>query len=195
LTRELPFPIIFELPEGWTPVPPDEAGQADAAYVAVRDANTADPVATNIVISGLGLHDATVDVAALGAHDLAHLQSRYAVTVLKRDITTDGPARQAAHLLQIEYAAGHSTTPLRQIRIITAFGGADDPADVAVVRLVMTCPAEVFEAAGPEFGRFLASIAPATSHGEPTSDGGGGDPTSKTAHASSVDRQPGSSGA
>jgi hypothetical protein len=42
--------------------------------------------------------------------------------------------------------------------------------------LVMTCPADVFDQAGPEFGQFVASIATA-------------DTTSR------VDRQPGTSGA
>jgi hypothetical protein len=140
-------------------VPPHSGGQADATYVAVRDASTADPVATNIVVSGLGVHDVAVDVAALAATTVAELQTKYAVTVLKADVALDGPARQAAHLLQIEYA-GASTTTLRQIRIVNAFRGADDPAAVAVVELVMTCPAEVFNDVGPEFAAVLASIAP-----------------------------------
>src|SRR3954462_13357872 len=115
MSRELPFPMAFELPDGWTLVPPDSGGAAHAAYVAVRDANTADPVATNIVISSL-VHGVAVDVAALAAGQLTNLQAKYAVTVLKRDVITDGPARQAAQLLQIEYPAGGSTTTLRQIR-------------------------------------------------------------------------------
>jgi hypothetical protein len=160
MSRELPFPIAVQLPEGWTLVPPDAAGYPGAAYVAVRDASTADPVATNIVVSGLGVHDVAVDVAALAATTVAELQTKYAVTVLKADVALDGPARQAAHLLQIEYPAGASTTTLRQIRIVKAFRGADDPAAAAVVELVMTCPAEVFDEVGPEFAVVLASIAP-----------------------------------
>ena len=96
-------------------------GDPIAAYVAVRDANTADPVATNIVITGLGVHAAAVDVAPLAAGQLANLQAKYAVTVLKRDVMAEGPARQAAQLLQIEYPVGESTTTLRQIRIVTRF--------------------------------------------------------------------------
>ncbi|WP_409469332.1 hypothetical protein [Streptomyces sp. HC307] len=30
----LPVPIQFELPEGWRPAPPDEAGAPRAAFVA-----------------------------------------------------------------------------------------------------------------------------------------------------------------
>src|SRR3981189_1504482 len=102
MSRELPFPITFELPEAWTLVPPDRSGQAEAAYVAVRDANTAGPVAANIVISGLGGQEAAVDVSALAAGQLANLQAQYPVTVLRHDIMTTGPTRQAAQLLQIE---------------------------------------------------------------------------------------------
>jgi hypothetical protein len=172
-------------------VPPDEARRADAAYVVVRDANTADLVATNLVISGLGLHDVAVDVAALAAGQLADLQTKYAVTVLKRDVMPDGPTREAAHLLQIEYPVGASTATVRQIRIITAFRGAQDPTAVAVVQLVMTCPAEVFEHAGPQFASFMASIAPAP---DGTWDYEVGEPFSATASPSRVDRQPGPSG-
>ena len=91
MTRELPFPIAFGLPDGWTLVSPDDSGQADAAYVAVRDTNTADPVAANLAISGLGLHDAAVDVAALAAAQLANLHAQCPVTVLKRDVMTTDP--------------------------------------------------------------------------------------------------------
>ena len=194
MSRELPFPIAFELPGGWTLVSPDDSGQADAAYVAVRSTNTADPVATNLVISGLGLHDAAVDVAALAAAQLASLQATYPVTVLKRDVMTDGPTRQAAQLLQIDYPVGETTITLRQIRIVTAFRGADDSAAVAVVQLVMTCPADVFDQAGPEFGQFVASIAPATSPDHATLDDEVGEQISVATIASSVDRQPGPTG-
>jgi hypothetical protein len=194
MTRELPFPIAFELPDGWTLVSPDDSGQADAAYVAVRDANTADPVGTNLAISGLGLYDAAVDVATLAAAQLAHLQAQYSVTVLKRDVMTTGPTRQAAQLLQIEYPVGETTITLRQIRIVNAFRGADDPTAVAVLALVMTCPADVFDQVGPEFGQFIASIAPATTPEEATPDSEGGEQISTAAGASRVDRQPGPSG-
>jgi hypothetical protein len=194
MSRELPFPIAFELPDGWTLVPPDDNGQADVAYVAVRDANTADPVATNLAISGLGLHDATVDVAALAAAQLANLQATYAVTVLKRDVMTAGPTRQAAQLLQIEYPVGESIITLRQIRIVTAFRGTDDPTAVAMLALVMTCPAAIFDHAGREFGQFVASIAPAAPPEDATRDDEVGEQISTSAGASRVDRQPGDSG-
>jgi hypothetical protein len=194
MSRELPFPIAFELADGWTLAPPDDSGQADAAYVAVGDANTADPVATNVVISGLGVHDVAVDAAALAAAQLANLQAQYPVTVLKRDVMADGPTRQAAQLLQIECPVGETTITLRQIRIVTAFHGTDDPAAVAVLALVMTCPADVFDQAGPEFGQFVASIAPAASPEEATRDDQVGEQISAAVGASRLDRQPGSCG-
>jgi hypothetical protein len=105
------------------------------------------------------------------------------VTVLKSDAMTNGPARQVAQLLQIEYPHGGSTATLRQIRILDAFRSLEDQSAAAVIQLVMTCPAELFEQAGPEFGRFMASLAPA------------GDQISTAADASTVDRQRGRSGA
>ena len=193
MSRELPFPITFELPDGWTLVPPEASGRADAACVAVRDADTAGPVATNIVISGLGVHGAAVDVAALASAQLTNLHQNYAVTVLRRDVTPDAPAPQAAHLLQIEYPHGESATTVRQIRIVTAFAGPENPADVAVLQLVMTCPVEVFDDAGREFGRFVASIAPAASTGA-TSKSEVGEQIPAAATLDKVDRQPGPTG-
>src|SRR3989442_10663196 len=111
--RELPFAISFELPKGWTLVPPESCGQPDAAYVAVRQRNASQLVATNLVISGFANYDSAVDVAALAARYLTNLQSQYSVTVLKHEVMTDGAAPEAAQLLQIEYPAGESTMTLK----------------------------------------------------------------------------------
>jgi hypothetical protein len=160
MSRELPFPITFALPQRWSLVSPDRHGQPDAAYVAVREtANGDDPVATNIVVTGLGLHDVTLDVAALADAKVSALHAKYPVTILKRDVLNTGPAGLIAHLLQISYPTGDSTTTLRQIRLVSAFTGIDDPADIAVIEFVTTCPAELFEQAGAEFMQFVGSVA------------------------------------
>jgi hypothetical protein len=160
MSHELPFRISFHLPDGWILVPPESCGQPDAAYVAVRTRNQSEPVATNFVISGFANYGQPVDVAALAASYLTGLQSRYAVTLLKHDVMASGSASQAAQLLQIEYPAGESTMTLKQIQIINAFPSTEDPSDVAVLQLLLTCPADVFNEAGPEFSEFVASVSP-----------------------------------
>lgn len=122
--------------------------------------NVSDPVATNIVISGFANYGQPVDVAALAASYLTSLQSRYAVSVLKHDVMASRSASQAAQLLQIEYPAGESTMTLKQIQIINAFPSTEDPSGVAVLQLLLTCPSDVFDQAGPEFNGFLATVSP-----------------------------------
>ncbi|BBY09072.1 hypothetical protein [Mycobacterium noviomagense] len=160
MSRELPFRISFDLPDGWTLVPPDSCGQPDAAYVAVRTQNLSEPVATNLVISGFANYGQPVDVAALAASYLGSLQSRYAVSVLKHDVVASESASQAAQLLQIEYPAGEAAMTLKQIQIINAFPSTEDPSDVAVLQLLLTCPADVFDQAGPEFSEFVSTVSP-----------------------------------
>lgn len=155
MSRDLPFPIAFVLPQGWTSVPPDSCGQPDAAFVALRD-DAPGPVKTNFVVSGLGAHDVRVDVAAMAAQHLTTLRAQYPVIVLRRE-ASEGPSAHAAQLLQIEYPAGGSTVPLKQIQILNVFPGID-PDTVAILEFVLTCPDEIFESAGREFTQFVASI-------------------------------------
>lgn len=150
---------MFTPPDGWTHVPPESAGHGGLPYVAVRDRNATDPVATNIVVSGFVAPAADVDAAALASDRVVELKSQYPVTVLKRDVLEEGRSPEVAQLLQIEYPAGGSTVTLKQIEIVNVFPGAADPAEVAVLRLMMTCPEEVFDDAGPEFSQFVAGIA------------------------------------
>jgi hypothetical protein len=156
---ELPFSISFELPEGWKLVPPESCGQPDDTCVAVRERNASGPIATNFVIRVSGNYGGPVDVAALAAGHLAKLQSQYPVTVLKHDVMPEESPTETAQLLQIEYPVGESTVTLKQIQIINAFSSVDDADAVALLQLVMTCPADIFDQAGPEFGQFVASIS------------------------------------
>jgi hypothetical protein len=159
MSRALPFPISFTLPPQWSLVAADSCGQPDAACVAIRNAQATDPIATNIVVSGYALDGDTNEVIALTASDLMNLQSQFAVTVLKDELLGDAAAPEIAQLLQIDYPTGESTITVKQIRITNVFPSTENPNHKAVLRLVMTCPTEVFEMAGPEFGQFVASIA------------------------------------
>jgi hypothetical protein len=160
MATELPFPISFEVPAGWTLVAPELSGHPEAAYVAVRNANASEPIATSFVVNGFASHDQSINVAALADSYLADLRSRYPVLVLKRDVMTAGAATESAQLLQVEYPLGNKTLTLNQIQIINAVPGSQDVAATAVLQLLMTCPAELFEQAGPEFTRFVGTIEP-----------------------------------
>lgn len=160
MPAELPFPIAFEIPPGWTLVAPESSGHPDAAYVAVRNPNTSEPVATSVVVNGFANRGDSVDVGALADSYLADLRSRYPVKVLKRDVMTAGAATEAAQLLQLDYPLGDKTLTLNQIQLISATPGSGDAAATAVLQLLMTCPTELFEQAGPEFTRFVSTIKP-----------------------------------
>lgn len=160
MAAELPFPIRFEVPAGWTLVAPESSGHPEAAYVAVRTANASEPIATSFVVNGFANHGPSIDVGALADSYLADLRSRYSVVVLQRDVMTAGAATEAAQLLQVEYPLGDKTLTLNQIQIINAVPGSQDAAATAVLQLLMTCPTEIFEQAGPEFTRFVATIEP-----------------------------------
>jgi hypothetical protein len=165
MSVELPFAITFEVPQGWTLVDPESCGHPEAAYVAVRQENSGDAVAPNFAVNGFTARGGPVDVAALADSYLAKMQGQYPVAVLKRDVMAGDPASEAAQVLQIEFPVGDSSLTVNQIQILNAFPDAVDPTVTAVLQLMLTCPAALFAQAGPEFTRFVASIAAGQSEG------------------------------
>ncbi|MBV9514354.1 MAG: hypothetical protein JO280_10000 [Mycobacteriaceae bacterium] len=157
MTATLPFPITFDLPPGWSLVDPDEMGETDAAYVAVRERNRDDGFPTNLLISGLGVHGA-VDITALASRHAEDLGQKYPTTVVRRDDLSQGTTREVAQLLEVQYPHENSTVALKQTQIITAYSDQHDPPSFAVLQVVMTCPETVFDDAAPEFATFLTTI-------------------------------------
>ncbi|MBU9767027.1 hypothetical protein FR943_24720 [Mycobacterium sp. TNTM28] len=160
MTRELPFSITFELPHGWELVSPESCDQPDAAYVAVRMANASDAVATNIVISGFGQLERTVDVEAMAIEYIEKLRSLHSVEVMNHHVMTDGPAQEVGQVLRIGYLLDGLPTRLNQIQIISAYPGLGNKNSVAVIQLLMTCPTELFDQAKHEFRQFVGTIGP-----------------------------------
>jgi hypothetical protein len=159
MSAELPFAITFELPEHWMLVAPESCGHPEAAYVAVREYSAPQPIATNFVVNGFAGRGAPLDVGALADSYLAKTRSQYPVVVLKRDVMTGESATEAAQLLEIEYPVADSTVTVNQIQIINVFPGAQDRGATAVLQLLLTCPAAVFDQAGREFTQIVATIS------------------------------------
>jgi len=159
MTSSATVPVSFELPDGWTPIPPQSIGTPGASFAAVRESNAADPVVTNLVI---GFHPgrAPADLGGLAEAHLADLRSQYPVAVRSCDTGTAGAAAEYSQLLDIAYPVGESTLDLTQIRILLALPGAGPGDPAGVMQVVMTCPARIFDQAGREFQRFLATITP-----------------------------------
>jgi hypothetical protein len=154
---DLPFSLDLTRPPGWRRVPPDAVGEPAAAYVAVREANIDEPVTPNVVIGVTAMPTAAIDVIALAEAHLARLRATYPVTVLSREAGgRAGP--QAAQLLQIDYTLDEVAVTLKQVQILIVGRDTTDPALAGVIELIMTCPEELFEQAGPEFQELVASI-------------------------------------
>lgn len=159
MTADSDFTISFDLPDGWTPVPPESCGAEGAAFVAVRTENAHDPVATNL-IAGYTILAEQPDFAAIAGAYVADLRSRFPVTVLKSDSFNDGKESEFNQLLEFDFPTGESTVRLRQIRILMTVPSVNENEPTGVMQLQMTCPAEIFPVAGREFQRFVKTIAP-----------------------------------
>jgi hypothetical protein len=159
MSRELPFPVSFEVPEGWRLANPDEVGEKEAAYVCLRRQNLTDPFVTNFTLSGLGVN-ASVDVETVAANHLTALQAQYPVVVERHDVLARGAASEVAQLLAVRYPIGAERMTLKQIQIVSAYEDQSHPDVFAVIQMVLTCPDSVFAAAGAEFARFIATFAP-----------------------------------
>jgi hypothetical protein len=159
MTRDLPFPASFEVPAGWRLTDPDAAGERDAAYVCLREENLADRFVTNFTVSGVGV-ESPVDVEVLADENLAAMQRKYPVFVERRDVLARGAASEVAQLLVVDYPVGEERMTLKQIQIVSAYRDDTHPGASAVIQMVLTCPDDVFESAGSEFARFLATFRP-----------------------------------
>jgi hypothetical protein len=76
-----------------------------------------------------------------------------------------GAATEVAQLLQIEFPVGGSTVTVNQIQLLNVFPGVQDPGATAVLQLLLTCPAAVFDQAGREFTQIVATISALQTHG------------------------------
>lgn len=169
MPAELPFPIDFSVPHGWSLVTPESCGHSDAAYVAVRSANAHDRVVTNFAISGFAVPADKVNLDAQAAARLEDLRRRYTTRLLDRTVSNAPLTTQSAHLVEIDYPVADTAVTLKQVQITTVLASAEQQSGLAaVLNLVMTCPAELFNQAGPEFGTFIASIKASPLPGSPT---------------------------
>ena len=159
-TAALPFPIEIDLPAGWTPIDPASAGEPEAGYVAVRVDRTDRPVPTSLVISGLTVPADQVNVPMLAGTHIERLRTQLTVTVLSREADADGS--QAAQLLRID----GGPVPLNQIQIVMACPDTADPAVTGLLQIMLSCPADLLGAVGPEFRDIVASIRPVTAESE-----------------------------
>jgi hypothetical protein len=133
---QLPVSVHFGLPDGWEPVPSD-----DAAFAAVRS-----PTA-GIMLTGGVWSVSLREVAAEAVADLRETASE--VTVLSGDeIGSDG------FVQELRFTVGGET--LVRSEVYLAMG--ELRGQRAVVRAVLTCTREEFDALAGDFRSFVGSL-------------------------------------
>lgn len=161
MATTLPVPIEFRLPEGWRPLPPDQAGAPGAAFVAVHPQPDAG-FTTNLTIDGEYRPDAT-PLSEFADQSVRHLGTMAeAVKVAARQDLGTEEAPGLTQTLTFSTAVGDERRDLVQSQVYLSMLDADDPHRRAVIRLVLTTTAAQFEDVLPDFQSFVGTVRPET---------------------------------
>jgi hypothetical protein len=156
MSRELPVGIEFDLPEGWLPVPPEEVGAADIAFVALNDRTGGSGFTANITIDG----DLRADGASLSdVADEMVAQLRTAtpsVTVSRQEEAGDPDVSVLTQEVRLTAATNGVVRELVQAQVYLGMSWVPG----SVVRVLLTATEEQFPALKADFAEFLASLRP-----------------------------------
>jgi hypothetical protein len=158
MTATLPVPLRFQLPnEDWTPVSPESLGVENAAFLAVRR-NLPGDYDPTISISGAWRNDdATLEEIADESLAMLRAQTSEVELLKRRVIESDRAPAITQSIGAIAQAEGR-TFDLRQAQVVTGLVDVDDPGKRVVVIYTLTCTYAQFDAMGPEFQQFMASV-------------------------------------
>ena len=159
MTTTLPVPVRFELPnDHWEPVVPESLGVRDAAFLAVRR-GLDDDFAPTITISGDWRND-DASLERIADESLANLRAQGAseVELVKWSVVESDHAPAVIQSLGALAQAEGRTFDLRQAQVVTGLVDVDDPTRRVVVIYTLTCTFARFDAIGPEFQEFMATV-------------------------------------
>lgn len=157
MATELPVPIAFELPEGWHPAAPDEAGAPGAAFVALNAATHGTGFTANITLDGEVRTDGA-PLADVADESVASLRAAAGeVTVTRRTDVGDDAAPGLAQDLRITLPGG-AVRALVQSQLYFTVPDADDADVRAVVRAALTVAEHQLDTVLDDFRAFLSSI-------------------------------------
>lgn len=160
MSASFPVPIQFALPsEHWTPVDPRRCGLDDAVAVALRSGSATEDYVPVLTIRGSYRTDrASLEETADAA--LEDVRDRgVAATVIKRTSIESAQVPAVVQLLEIDAIIEGRRYDLCQAHAIEALMDAARPPNRFVLSFAMTCRYGQLSEVGPEFERFMGSVA------------------------------------
>ncbi|WP_084735469.1 hypothetical protein [Actinophytocola xinjiangensis] len=158
----LPVPISFELPNGWFPADPAEAGAPGMLFVAKHPSSSMGPdrVSTNISISGYRRDG--VDPATIADESLERLRTGATVEVIKRTPAGSSRAPGFTQLLGLVVNDNGREVRLLQQQVYLSMPDVDDPHKRATVEFMFTCAPRRYQELIGDFVQFLRTVTPVT---------------------------------
>ncbi|MEV0094781.1 hypothetical protein [Streptomyces sp. NPDC050738] len=155
----LPVPIEFELPDGWSPAPPDEVGAPGSAFVALHPHPDAGFTA-NITIDGEYRPDAAT-LPEIGIASVERLRTAgAAVEVEGRQEIGSAEAPGLTQQLRIAAVVAGARRDLLQSQVYLSMLDVADQRRRAVIRLVLTATASQHPAVLADFQDFVRTVRP-----------------------------------
>ena len=161
-TMTLPVPISFELPNGWLPADPAEAGAPGMLFVAKHPSSSMGPekISTNISISGYRRDG--VEPSAIADESLERLRQGATVEVLKRAPAGTLRTPGFAQLLGLTLDDNGRQVRLIQQQVYLSMPDVDDPYKRATVEFMFTCAPRRYRELIGDFVWFLRTVRPIT---------------------------------
>lgn len=163
MATTLPTPIEFQLPDGWTPAPPDEVGAPGAAFVALHPASTDRRMAdftANITIAGEVRGDGT-SLTDIAEESVARLSTGAQVRVASRVDVASSAVPGLSQVLNVAIRHQGEVHQLIQCQAYLDLKDAADPAKRVVIELGLTATANQIESLVGDFQSFVRTVKPA----------------------------------
>lgn len=159
MATTIPVPVEFELPDGWTPAPPDEVGAPGAAFVALRPP-AENGFTANITISGdYPAAEATLEVIADESVQRLE-QSSEQVTVTNRTEVGTAEAPGLTQLVRMRPIVEGSALDLVQSQVYISLLDVDNPQQRFVLQLVLTATPGQLDGVIDDFQQFVSTVRP-----------------------------------
>ncbi|GAA2101896.1 hypothetical protein GCM10009801_75530 [Streptomyces albiaxialis] len=157
----LPVPVVFRLPEGWSPADPDKVGAPGVAFAALYP-ELDDGFRASITIDG----EYRPDVASLAeiADESVQRMRELAdsVEVVDRAEVGSPDAPGLTQVMRFSAQAGGARRDLVQVQAYLAMLDVNTPNKRAVIRVALTATAAQTDAVIGDFQEFLGTVRPDT---------------------------------
>jgi hypothetical protein len=166
MAATLPVKISFALPDGWQAAPPDEVGAPNVAFVALHPASLDGGFTANITISGEMRNDGAT-MSQIADESVPRLEQGGPVRVLKKteigtpDIPglTDSPG--IVQNLILSTTLRGEPIELCQSQVYLGMEDVRNPAQRAVIELVLTATQSQLDQVIDDYKEFLRTVRPA----------------------------------